>query len=155
MAYTSPVICSSLPSLVNVSEYAHLKCLNLADSNSLHQGDIDILIRSDCCWQVVTGEIVNGDGGPVAISSIFCWLLSGPVLIPRIDCTSHSLVIIGKDQCTLQYTEDNLWSKCLSVSGRMNLGILDVSEGEQLNHFRPEIQFTEARYKIKLPWKRL
>ena len=92
MACTSPVICSSLPSLVNVSKYAYLKCLDLADSSSLRQGAINILIGSDYYWQVVTGEIVNGDSGPVAMSSIFGWLLSGPVSHPSIDCISHSLV---------------------------------------------------------------
>ena len=61
MACTSPVICSSLPSLVNVSKYAHLKCLDLADSDRLCRGDIDILITSDYYWQIVTGEVVNGD----------------------------------------------------------------------------------------------
>ena len=71
VAHTSPVICSSLPSLVNVSKYAHLKCLDLADSCSLCRGDTAILIGSDYYWQVVTGEIVNGDSGPVAMSSIF------------------------------------------------------------------------------------
>ena len=50
MARTSPVICSSLPSLVNVSNYTHLKCLDLADSGSLHQGTIDILMGSDYYW---------------------------------------------------------------------------------------------------------
>ena len=85
MARTSPVICSSLPSLVNVSNYTHLKCLDLADSGSLRQGAIDILIGSDYYWQVVTGETVNGDSGPVAMSSIFGWLSSGPVNHPSID----------------------------------------------------------------------
>ena len=86
-----------MPSLVNVSKYAHLKCLDLADSGNLRRGDIDVLIGSDYYWQVVTGEIANGDSGPVAMSSIFGWLLSGPVDFPSIDCTFHSLVIIGKN----------------------------------------------------------
>ena len=47
-----PVICSSLPLLVNVSKYAHLKCLDLADNGSLCQGDIDILIGSYYYWRL-------------------------------------------------------------------------------------------------------
>ena len=74
MARTSPVICSSLPSLVNVSNCTQLKCLDLADSGSLRQGAINILIGSDYYWQVVTGEIINSDSRPVAMSSIFGWL---------------------------------------------------------------------------------
>ena len=70
------------------------------------QGDIDMLIGSDYYWQVLMGEIVNGYGGLAAMSSIFCWLLSGPIDLASIDCISHSLVIIGKDQCTSQGMEN-------------------------------------------------
>ena len=154
VARTSPVICSSLPSLVNVSKYAHLKCLDLADSGSLRRGDIDILIGSDYYWQVVTGDIVNGDSGPVAMGSIFGWLLSGPVDLPSIDCTSHSLVIIGKDQCTLQGIKDDPVAQMLKrFWENESIRILDTSEGEQLNEFLPEIQFNGTRYEIRLPWK--
>ena len=150
----SPVICSSLPSLVNVSKYAHIKCLDLADSGSLRRGDIDMLIGSDYYWQVVTGDIVNGDSGPVAISSMFGRLLSGPVDLPSIDSTSHSLVIIGKDQGILQSTKDNPVAQMLKrFWENESIGILDTTEGEQLNEFLPEIQFNGARYEIRLLWK--
>ena len=59
MAGTSPVICSSLPALVNVNKYAHLQSLDLAGSGQLNRSGIDILIGSDYYWQVVTGDIVN------------------------------------------------------------------------------------------------
>ena len=41
----------------------------------------------------MTGDIVNGNC-TVAMSSIFGWLLSGPV------SHHYSLVVIGKDKCT-------------------------------------------------------
>lgn len=44
---------------------------DVADSGHPHQGGIGIPIGSDYYWQVVTGNIVNGDRGPVAVSSIF------------------------------------------------------------------------------------
>ena len=73
IAHTSPVICSSLPALINVKKYAHLQGLELANNGHLNKGEIDILIGSDHYWQVVTGDIVNGDCEPVAMSSIFGW----------------------------------------------------------------------------------
>jgi len=82
MARTSPVICSSLPALVSVSKYSHLQSLDLADSGKLQQSGIDILVGSDYYWQVVTGDIVSGNCGPMAMSSRFGWLLSGPVSHP-------------------------------------------------------------------------
>ena len=73
----------------------------------------------------MTGEIVNGDGGPVAMSSIFGWLLLGPVDLPSIDC-----IIIRKDQCTLQGTKDNPVAEMLKCFWENEcIGILDVSEG--------------------------
>ena len=59
MAHTSPTICSSLPTLVDVNKYTHLQGLELADKGNLHQGGIDILIGSNYYWQVVTGDIYS------------------------------------------------------------------------------------------------
>lgn len=65
-----PVICSSLPSRINVAEFPHLEGLELADE--LEDGDdesIDVLIGTDFYWQIVLGEIQRGDSGPVAVNS--------------------------------------------------------------------------------------
>jgi len=40
---------------------------------------IDVLIGSDHYWKFVTGEIRQGEQGPVAIRSKLGWLLSGSV----------------------------------------------------------------------------
>ena len=70
VAYTSPVICSSLPAMVNVCEYEHLDGLELADGDS-HDSkkSIDVLVGSDYYWSIVTGDTVVGDSGPVALGS--------------------------------------------------------------------------------------
>lgn len=73
VACTLPVICSNLPVPVNVNTYTHLQGLDLADNGNLPYNAIDILICSDYYWQVVTGDIVNGDCGLVAMNSIFGW----------------------------------------------------------------------------------
>ena len=79
-ACTSPVICSSLPALVDVTKYEHLADLELADECTGQWTDcIDVLIGSNYYWSVVTGEVLNSDSGPVAMKSVFGWLLSGPV----------------------------------------------------------------------------
>ena len=56
------MICLSLPALVSVNKYSHLQNLDLADSGKLPRSGIDILIGSDYYWQVVTGDIINGNG---------------------------------------------------------------------------------------------
>lgn len=67
-AYTSPVIYSPLPRLVDASINGHLEGLQLADANDSAQG-IDVLIGSDHYWSVVTGEMIVGDNGSVAVGS--------------------------------------------------------------------------------------
>ena len=69
-AYTSPVICSPLPTLIYSEEYEHLDGLELADGN-YHDSHkpIDVLIGSDHYWSIVTGDTVVGSHGPVALSS--------------------------------------------------------------------------------------
>jgi len=39
---------------------------------------IDVLVGSDYYWNIVTGDTVVGDKGPVALGSKLGWLLSGP-----------------------------------------------------------------------------
>ena len=154
MACTSPVICSNLPVPVNVNTYTHLQGLDLADNGNFPHNAIDILISSDYYWQVVTGDIVNGDCGPVAMNSIFGWLLSGPVSHPSTDSTFHSLVVVGKDQCTSKCTQiDCLVQMLKRFWDNESVGICDATAGEQSILFLPEIQFDGIRYEIKLPWK--
>ena len=80
---TVPHICEPLlaqPVDLCSRMYSHLAPLNLADT---HQGDnsieVDMLIGSDFYWQLTTGEIIRGQGGPVAVNTKFGWVLSGPV----------------------------------------------------------------------------
>ena len=55
--------------------------VKLADSSGGHSLlDVDLLIGADSYWQVVIGQIKQGElGGPVAIKTHLGWVLSGPV----------------------------------------------------------------------------
>ena len=77
-ALSYPVICSPISSSVDVSEFPHLRSLSLADSPSTQERRIDMLIGMNYYYQIVTGEVVNGKSGPVAVNSKLGWLLSGP-----------------------------------------------------------------------------
>ena len=57
--------------------------LNGADVNVVDgsQRNIDILICSDFDFEILTGEVVCGDSGPVAIKSKFRCVVSGPTLV--------------------------------------------------------------------------
>ena len=39
---------------------------------------VDMLIGSDIYWDLVTGETIRGQSGPVAVNTRLGWVLSGP-----------------------------------------------------------------------------
>ena len=53
--------------------------LQLTDECSTPREESYILIGSNFYWNIVTGEIVKADEGPVAVNSRLGWLLSGPI----------------------------------------------------------------------------
>ena len=71
-AWSSPVICSPLPSAVDSQRYTYLNRLPLADSGNDSQEAIGIAIDRN----IVIAEICREDG-PVAVNSKYRWLLSG------------------------------------------------------------------------------
>ena len=56
--------------------------------------NIDILIASDHYFDVVTDEIYRGDKSPVAINTIFGWVISGPTQKDSKDDSSSTNLII-------------------------------------------------------------
>ena len=61
-AVNFPVICSPLPSRVNIADYVHLDGLELAD-NFDNTESSDVLIGSDYYWDFVSGDSIKGDQG--------------------------------------------------------------------------------------------
>lgn len=80
--YSVPMICVQLshqPISLCKTTCDHLMPLNLANfDNGVAEMPVDILIGSDHYWTVVTGEVVRGETGPIAIGTHLGWVLSGP-----------------------------------------------------------------------------
>ena len=93
-----PAICSPLQTTVAVDQYPHLSNLDLADADTDEDcsDSIDILIGIDYYWQVVIGDIIRGDSGPVALNSHFRWLVSGPTKSLSGNYTVSTLIIEGE-----------------------------------------------------------
>ena len=93
------VIYSPLQTPIAINQYPHLQDLELADDSPVdHNLDtIDILIRSNDYWDVVTRGIVRRIHGPVAISINLRWLLSGPSESMEGGYTVSNLVVEGRE----------------------------------------------------------
>ena len=63
LAFEFPVICSPLQTPIAVDQYPHLQDLELADDCPVDRNSdtIDVLIRLDHYWDVVTGGSVGGN----------------------------------------------------------------------------------------------
>ena len=87
-----PMICEPLvgqPIDMCVNQNPHLAGLELADGGNPGSGlEVDVLIGSDYYWDLVTGAVSKGDGGPMAIHTKLGWVLSGPT------------DIVGSKQCS-------------------------------------------------------
>ena len=96
-ALTFAKICSPLSMKLDVDSYPHLRGLQLANSSLVNDipTNIDILIGSDHYFDVVTDEICRGGKGPVAINTIFGWVISGPTQKDiKDDASSANLTIL-------------------------------------------------------------
>ena len=69
-----PVICSPLthqPVQFAFNHFSHLRNLELADStgDSQEPSDIDMLIRVDFFWHIVSGHVIREERSPIAMET--------------------------------------------------------------------------------------
>ena len=154
-AISFPAICSLVQVPVELDRYPHLQELDLADaSTSEHSSDnIDMLIGSDHCWDIVIGDLKCSDTGPVVGSSKFGWLLSGPVKYQgnRVGYTISNLVV--ENLKTVETIGDNS-----ELDDRFwDIEVIGITEEikSPLSQLFVNLKFdwTQGRYQVNLPWK--
>ena len=93
---------------MDINKFPQLETLELADDfNDGSNDSIDILIGSDHYWNIVHGETIRCESGPIAISSRLGWLLSGPGGESVGNATLSNLVITGELADYSFYTNDH------------------------------------------------
>jgi len=71
-----PKICSPLSTKVDVCHLTELQGFDLADHDpSSDGGKIDVLIGSDYCWEVISGEILRDTAGPVVMNRVWMGII--------------------------------------------------------------------------------
>ena len=153
-ALVVPLICSPLMSQpINSSSesYEHLADLELADSADTQDLlEVDVLIGSDWYWSLITGKVIRGRTGPIAIDSKVGWILSGPsgkqTSVNLTFTPTHILRIDAyKAEPSLEDQLKQFWE----------LESLGIPSEEPPVHerFLQQISFNGQRYEVGLPWK--
>ena len=156
---TIPTICGPItgqPITCAIDCFPHLTGLELADSGDLNEClEIGILIGVDQYWEVVTGEIVRGRSGPVAMQTCFGWVLSGPV--PGVVAESHMTCSSISHVLTVQThsSQQELVLLEKKLQAFWDLDTLGIKEGEEsvYENFLEDVSFCGGRYCVRLPWK--
>ena len=152
-AVNFPVICSLLPSRVNVADYIHLQGLELAD-NFDNTESIDVLIGSDYYWDFVSGDSIKGDQGPTAVYSKFGWLLSGPLHDhSSTGVVTSNLIISGRCDAMFEEQNDELVESLKKFWETESVGIIPEDQSLPADKRKPDIDFNGHHYEIGLPWK--
>ena len=113
---------------VVVDQHPHLRNLDLADEDTDEgcSDSIDILIVIDYYWQVVIGDIICGDSGPVALNSHFGWLVSGLTKPLSVNYTVSTLIIEGDSN--LQYSDNQLTQDLSRFCDTEAIGIFESKQ---------------------------
>ena len=126
-----------------MDQYPHLQDLELADDCPVdHNSDtIDVLIGSDHYWDVVTGGIIRGIDGSVAISTNLGWLLSGPSESMEGGYTVSNLVVEGREVDNGPTQDDAILIRDLCRFWETEaIGIAETSQGDD-STFLSDIAF--------------
>ena len=153
-----PTLCSPIAARVDMSSYTHLQGLELADTFSSSDKEIGILIGADHYYDVVSGEVIKGSLGPVATSSKFGWLLSGPISSCEAEnacsnvVTSFVVDVLPQNENATNEVQEIVDS--LNQLWKHEASGLSTIESDEHARKKPlVIQEKEGRYEVSLPWK--
>ena len=150
------VVCSPIPSKVDITEFSHLQGLQFGDNTFDGADDnIDILVGADQYFDIVIGDSIRGEEGPVAIRTKLGCVLSGSTGNPGGEGNAVSMnLCIDGNVPSISHSYDNsdivdtlkwFWE----VEHKGFEITKDLDERESFC----DVQFTGNRCHVGLPWK--
>ena len=100
------------------------------------------------------GDIIRGESGPVALSSHFGWLLTGPANRIPPEHIILTLIIDGCIDAELPEHTNQLSKALYQFWDTEAIGVVDQCNSAH-DYFPPELTFDwrGGRYQVGLPWK--
>ena len=147
----SPFICSDVTnqSVHFVSKnYPHLNGLFLADTSPDGNKKIEVLIGADNCYRFISGNVIRGfPDQPVAVESVFGWVVSG-----FLDIGNHSQVSINHTHLLRVNTETNPYYDDMLKVEQMCDEDKILKCPAVIEKFEKQLKFNGQRYVTKLPF---
>ncbi|XP_071052628.1 uncharacterized protein [Onthophagus taurus] len=146
-ALITPSICSHQPSVQSIIKaYPHLKHLNFTPEPDCNSMEVDLLLGAELVPQVfLSGRIQNKPNDPVALESIFGWILIGKSSISSTTSTCLSTTDAFLDESLPRFWE---------LESIPRSSTLTLEENQCENHFKQNYVRTEAgRFIVSLPFK--
>lgn len=134
------------------NDFPHLRDLWFSDvCQSKEELEIDLLIGADYLWEFQKGKTVRGEAEePVAIETELGWVLSGPLKRKESDSKQEvSVNFVAQDSVAIDRA--SLESEVSKLWDLDSLGIKVTDEVHET--FEDDIDFSDGRYSVKLPWK--
>ena len=158
-----PTLCSPIKTRIDISSFAHLQGIALADNFDESDKAIDMVIGVDYYYNIVQGDVRKGSVGPVAVSSKLGWFISEPVsymnneisLFTNIE-TSLVLDILPSESREVHEKQeiveslDRFWKHKESGLAENEK---DYEERHETNEAKTYIKLKDGRYSVSLPWR--
>ncbi len=161
-ALSYPSICISINTCFKVNDYVHLQGLKLADAKlGKRNRRIDLLIGADFLYEIVSGEVIKGNFGPVAIKSKLCWILAGTSQSYSDTLTGSNVISnLVLDSQFLKptgiYDGNEEINETLKMFWKHESSGLSDDELNDKNYAdateKMDIRFNGERYEVGLPW---
>ena len=124
--------------------------LNLDNANI--NGNVDLLLGCDNYWSCVTGEIKNHFPGPVAMNSIFGWLISGKNKFLQTPRSFQVMMLHNAEDMMFDFDDSS--NKFLELHSNFSpTELLTSSEDPTFSTFCSTITESNNRYSADLPWR--
>ncbi|XP_071056892.1 uncharacterized protein [Onthophagus taurus] len=107
-AIITPSICSNQPSASSIASlHSHLKHLNINSDNNIPTISVDLLLGAELVPQIFTeGPIQGGSHEPIAVNSVFGWILMGK---SSLSDPTHNSTCLSTTNASLEKTIQNFW----------------------------------------------
>jgi len=120
-------------------------------------GDIDLLIGADLYWKIVTGKNFLLKDGPMAVESLFGWILSGQLVETGTGRSSKDGVVMLSltegIKNEVAYKELQQMLEIESIDTVNSDPTAAHGPTGEMAQFEKEIEHTGQQYKVRLLWK--